>query len=261
MILEYNNGSQEFQKTIKETLKKNLFKENYFPKILSTFHKAYGYYYLLNNDIKVEDCIKELPIDLKKKSIEKSELIEMISSKANEPLPKNHTAFWDVLIGQQPINWVPEGTYFPIVFRVHHSLADGASLLKILIGIFADKRILIQSFKSDCSTKFSIQSCLSSLKTQVFNYFKTIGTLLLASSVIKTQNDENIVHGPTLSGKKMLFMEIEELKQCVDIIKRIKNKCWDTTFSDVLLTAISRSFNRFFNQVRIKFTFFAQNKL
>ncbi|CAK9829330.1 hypothetical protein ANTRET_LOCUS6689 [Anthophora retusa] len=68
----------------------------------------------------------------------------------NQPLPENHTASWEILIGK----CCPRSSHhylrrmeerltsrikIPVLFRVHHSLGDGMALLKFFRDVIIDK--------------------------------------------------------------------------------------------------------------------------
>ncbi|XP_071442645.1 uncharacterized protein [Hetaerina americana] len=89
-------------------------------------------------------------------------LSKTVESLCNRPLPENHTVGWEALIGRampwdesdddgEHVSSVmgnhkhqgveDEGadpTVFPILFRVHHSVGDGASLLQLLMSALID---------------------------------------------------------------------------------------------------------------------------
>ncbi|XP_034178397.2 uncharacterized protein LOC117603390 [Osmia lignaria lignaria] len=125
--------------------------------------QKYGYYYW-------ERCDE---IDLKKRvrwleyertscdgscdNIYSGHLKRVLWNVCNQPLPENHTASWEILIGK----CCPRSSYhylrrmeeritskikIPVLFRVHHSLGDGMSLLKLFREAIIDKEPIQETY-------------------------------------------------------------------------------------------------------------------
>ncbi|XP_046403225.1 uncharacterized protein LOC124168890 isoform X2 [Ischnura elegans] len=89
-------------------------------------------------------------------------LSKIVENLCNRPLPMNHTVGWEALVGKEmPWNDSEDDfstdsakdkhnqkctkgertsqTVFPILFRIHHSVGDGASLLQLLMSALIDR--------------------------------------------------------------------------------------------------------------------------
>lgn len=87
----------------------------------------------------------------------------------NQPLPENHTASWEILIGK----CCPRSSHHylrrmeerlaskikvPVLFRVHHSLGDGMALLRLFRDIIADKEPVPETFLQLENMSFRIKT-------------------------------------------------------------------------------------------------------
>lgn len=86
-----------------------------------------------------------------------------------------------------------------------------------------------------------------------FKVFLTAPGTLFHVSVLRSF-DENFLHGPELSGEKVLSWFFEEDDDCdlIGTIKAIKRKIPGGSFSDVLLAALAGSLKNYFNYKKKK---------
>lgn len=244
MIIESQYDSEKFYNHIKHLLREIVFESPWcLPKLSSTFHQALGYFYLIKNNITVDNCVKSFKIHSNEEEITKEGLMEYLSKLSNFNLPKNHTAFWEILVGDHKVKWRDHKKFYPIIFRVHHSLADGVSLLGILTKIFSNNSDQVKQ-------KLAIKGKLQIYAGYLYGILSVPAVIFLQ---IARNPDCNRLHGLGLSGQKVLAMKVEDEPFSIGAIKEIKNNLGDGfTFSDILFTAVSASFREYFEKVNIK---------
>lgn len=145
---------QAFRSMIKERIT-----ESPYEKLLYKRRKKYGYFFWeKSEEIDLEKRIRWLEYERTScdgtcDNIYNGHLKRILRNVCNQPLPEDHTASWEILIGKN----CPRASYhylrrmeervkhnkikIPILFRIHHSLADGTALLKLFLDIIADRHI------------------------------------------------------------------------------------------------------------------------
>ena len=162
----------------------------------------------------------------------KEELTELIGYLASQPLPE-HLARWQIiLIPPITIDDVPEEKRIHyMVFRVHHSIGDGVSLVKVLV------RQLMDTTPEDPSIRRFTS------KNQFWRAAKAIltGPSILMERLYKP-SDSSILHGPALSGDKLVAWS-----KGIDLnfVKKMKNAA-GMTVNDVLMAALAGGFRDYF---------------
>lgn len=127
-----------------------------FEKLLYKRKKKLGYYYWeRSEEINLKDRVRWLEYERTNcdgscDNVYNGHLKRVLSNVCNQPLPENHTASWEILIGK----CCPRSSHhylrrleehltsrikIPVLFRVHHSLGDGMSLLKFFREVIVDK--------------------------------------------------------------------------------------------------------------------------
>lgn len=119
-------------------------------------HSRLGYFYWEKQEtINIANYIRWMDIeDLGDGTITEACLKNFVSSVLNSPLPDNHAAGWEILVGRYPIKpssdlfdamenggWITKscaGVRYPVLFRIHHSIGDGVALVKLMLDSLAD---------------------------------------------------------------------------------------------------------------------------
>ncbi|XP_015609038.1 uncharacterized protein LOC107274419 [Cephus cinctus] len=135
-----------------------------FEKLQYRRKKQYGYFFWVksNPETDLENRIKwlqdeHMECDGSCDNINGHYLRELLAKICNDPLPDDHEASWEILIGRTctkatsgSVCHMEEGRILrndthasdkirtPILFRVHHSLGDGVALLRLLLEAIAD---------------------------------------------------------------------------------------------------------------------------
>ena len=168
----------------------------------------------------------------KTKPTNKQDLNELIGFLASQPLPE-HLARWQIILIPPIISDdVPEQDLIHyMVFRVHHSIGDGVSLVKVLVHQLmnaAPENPRIKRFTS---------------KNQIWRATKAIlaGPSILMERVYKP-SDSSILHGPDLSGDRLVAWS-NGIR--LDFIKKMKNAA-GMTVNDVLMASLAGAFRDYF---------------
>ena len=159
-------------------------------------------------------------------------LQDMVGEMSSKPLPSNRAPWQMILI---PANSEKPGDY-AILFRVHHAIADGISMVKILLTYVVDSIPDINSISQ--KRRFGTSDKLMRALKAIFE-----GPLLLIDRFIYPA-DNHTLHGPALSGDKCLaWSEPIDL----GLIKQMKNRT-GTTVNDVLVSCLSAAFGNYFQE-------------
>ena len=127
-----------------------------------------------------------------------------------------------------------EDDVFPLVFRVHHSIGDGVSLMRLLMQQLMD----VKPKKGDLPQRFASKDWLwRAAKAIVTGPAMIIGRICWPP-------DHHALHGPGLTGQK-LFTWSHNLD--LDLIKRMKNAT-GTTVNDILMTCLAGAFHEYFRR-------------
>ncbi|CAL7936347.1 unnamed protein product [Xylocopa violacea] len=134
-----------------------------FEKLLYKRKRKYGYYFWERSDeIDLRERVRWLEYERTNcdgscDNIYNGHLKRVLWNVCNQPLPENHTASWEILIGK----CCPRSSHHylrrmedrftskikvPVLFRVHHSLGDGMSLLKFFRDVIIDKEPIPETF-------------------------------------------------------------------------------------------------------------------
>ncbi|XP_033366890.1 uncharacterized protein LOC117243479 [Bombus vosnesenskii] len=176
MILEKDarHSNANFLESFRD-LAKNRIVCSYFEKLLYKRKRKFGYYFWeRSEEIDLKGRIRWLEYergncDGSCDNIYNGHLKRVLSNVCNQPLPENHTASWEILIGK----CCPRSSHHylrrmeerltskikvPILFRVHHSLGDGMALLKFFRDIIIDKEPVPETFLQLEHTSFRMKS-------------------------------------------------------------------------------------------------------
>lgn len=157
----------------------------------------------------------------------KQELEDIVSVLSGQSLPQDRPPWYFCFI---PTKY---GDRDAMVFRMHHSIADGVSLSRFLTRILPDHYIPQEERK-----KFSsYERGFISMKA-VFILARTILAQLVRFA------DKSIIHGEEMTGKKKCtWSEPFDL----DLVKRIKNAT-GTTVNDVVVACLTMAVRKYFQK-------------
>ncbi|XP_044735639.1 uncharacterized protein LOC123297887 [Chrysoperla carnea] len=230
------------------------------PKLFYKRQSFMGYFYWeYPESIHVEDHVRQMPNLGRSKQITKDTLDSYISQISNAPMYKNHTKSWEILIGKQTLeDDVKKNSgiqYYPIIFRVHHTLGDGYALVQLLLEAIAETNMQMQN--NEILRKYKNYKCKAALaenkKSKFESYMKLFYVPKLLFSQIIRKADENILHNTQLSGEKLVTWWSDNANgEMLNKVKRVQHYYSNIRFCDVIISAISVSFSKYFQQKSVK---------
>ncbi|CAG9860631.1 unnamed protein product [Phyllotreta striolata] len=226
-------------------------KKEKIPKLTSSVHCLMGYGYLLRNNCKAEEIVSTIKID-ENSDISSDELIGDISSRQ---LPFNNRFPWELVAIDAPTSWKIEQNisenHCMLVLRIHHIIGDGMSVATALVKIFSDKPVDF--------AKYAIESIKYSEPVKPPTYVRillflhqlmlTPGYIFLNKLFLSdAKNGEKIFEPSPLSSKKYVYTASDIDGSIMETVKRIKKNIGNATFIEIMLTALSKSLNNYFDK-------------
>ncbi|XP_049818847.1 uncharacterized protein LOC109599171 [Aethina tumida] len=214
------------------------------PKITGIRKSVLGYTYLLKNQYTAEEAVSFLPEINNGSVLEERELEDIVSEYSNKPLPKNDLALWQMLIVRNPVNYKGSKHYF-LIFRVHHMVGDGSSLIQMMKDNFGDcvPKPPATNFRKEPDFVEQLVYLLNGIYTFIISF-----AFLVNQSVFK-HNDSSSLHGKELSGEKIVLWNTDEYPNLLEAVRAVKNKILDTKFSEVIFSAISAGISDYFCKI------------
>lgn len=164
MILEKDarHSNINFLESFRDMVKNRIVCSS-FEKLLYKRKRKFGYYFWeRSEEIDLRERIRWLEYERTNcdgscDNIYNSHLKKVLWNICNQPLPENHTASWEILIGKccprlshhylrRMEERLTNKIKIPILFRVHHSLGDGMALLKFFRDVIIDKEPVLETF-------------------------------------------------------------------------------------------------------------------
>lgn len=196
----------------------------YFPKMQMHTTQIYHRYVWVKD--KNFDISEHIYVHEKSMPNSKEELQNLVGELGSQDLPKGKSPWEVILIPYQHNN----SDRFFLMFRIHHSIGDGVSLVKAFGTCLSDKPV-----EEPKLNRFGTKGI----------WMKAIQTMLegpgLMLARLLQRSDQNVLHGPSLSGeKKVAWSERIEL----DLIKKIKSTT-GTTVNDVLMSCLAGALRKY----------------
>lgn len=171
----------------------------------------------------INEHVRKYPKDVASKTA----LRHTVSQLCTLPFRKGMSQ-WDLVV----IPWLHNGARkTAILFRMHHSVADGGSLVNYLTNVLPDtggKPVKLKKFSQN-------GRLLMALKGALFSPIFVLRMMIRSA-------DSTILHGKPLAGQKVVaWSEPMEM----EIFKRIKTST-NTTLNDVLVSCVAASIRAFF---------------
>lgn len=241
---------------------------NDFPKLGCVRRRCMGYSYLVKNQIDVTQCVSIFNVRSNKEILLREDIDTILSAYCNRQLPNENSALWEIIIFSKPVEWTEKKNKFVGLFRFSHTVGDGLALASVLSIIFGNRKtVILDHFKhkwGHASAGRENEAKHKLFINKLKNVLYMADAMLMIPSVILHQSffrksDNNTLHGPLLSGEKILVYSIEEKTRLVSIVKSMKNRIKNISFSDIVLTAISKSLHSHFSKVgrySLKFVIF-----
>ncbi|KAF5284055.1 hypothetical protein FQR65_LT13601 [Abscondita terminalis] len=231
------NGLYEWSKK-PEHVNKMKNNEN-LQKLFCTLETCMGYSYYRKVSVASDDCILKLPVKQQVTELENVELAELLGESFYNPMPKKNTMLWDIQIGTQPLKSESiNKKKYPVLFRVHHVIADGVALAQLWLNIFPESNVEIVEVPKSISSLVE-RNHLRQIVGMIFETIILFPSLMYTS--LYKKSDKNYLDGKNNIKKENLAFDIDKDGKYFQKVKAIKQKCPQISFSDIILTACSAS--------------------
>ncbi|KAF5279056.1 hypothetical protein FQA39_LY05734 [Lamprigera yunnana] len=226
-------------------------------KFFTTINTYKGYLYLKKIKINVEDLVCTLPTV--EGQLDKEQLLKLVGNYYYKPLPINNTGLWDIHIGTQPIKWREDEKnekvqYYPIFLRGHPVVGDRVTFVKLFTRALADfneKHLeKLDVFHITQPKQSWIKKILQTVRL-LFKIFVYFLSEVYVYCVIK-RNDNSILCGRNTGNRELVQFLIDKDGSYFEKVKLIKQKCFSTSFPEIIMTAFSASlfdYYKKYNQV------------
>ncbi|KAB0796699.1 hypothetical protein PPYR_10760 [Photinus pyralis] len=215
-------------------------------KFQATYHNFMGYTYMVRTTVDAGECIREIE---PQEEIDDEDLVKLLSDTYNSDFPRGNTIFWDIWISARPIRLREiSGTqknYHLSMFRIHHCVADGVAVFKLVVGVLSRPVEGISKLgypKKPPENNFMsvAKKCVESLKVALFAPSSILVNLLVRGT------DQNFLHDGRLNGESHLIFRVEQDDVYFQKVKAIKRRLPGASFPDIILTALSASLSDFY---------------
>ncbi|VEN35690.1 unnamed protein product [Callosobruchus maculatus] len=251
------SSAEAFLDHLKQCLKGPIFESN-AQKLTSVCKSFLGYPYYLRNQLTIDDICNKTTVDNGKEFLDENGLTDILGDLASKPMPKDNSGLFEVLVVQKPLKKIDPDTYqYAVIIRVDHIVSDGINLINFLFKSFADDQEGLKRRMKDLIEKFDTSKTKKAKKVgwqKITQVVKNISTFMVHFPTVFVNQlslaDDNCVHGPQLSGKKYAIYAVEKQgEDLMEAVKQIKRRVTGSTFSSVVLTAVSRAMGRHMQKV------------
>ncbi|XP_050310314.1 uncharacterized protein LOC126746203 [Anthonomus grandis grandis] len=260
--IECGKNTNVFERVCEIVKEKVIDYPDKYPKLTSTVHKSCGYFYTKTEQCDIFDLVR--PIKLETGQTFNDEYLKKYTGDlANAEFGKNDTMLWEILVAPNPIVGDFHKPYtYPIIARFHHSVADGTTLISLLLQIWGDEscenycRNIFKKFKDPLTNPKTYNSWtemaidrLKNLINLVLLYLEMIFISFgkVIEMVLFKPNNINALHGRKITGEKICAWTIEDKTECIQLAKNIKNR-EKTNFNTVIATAMAASLSQYFKR-------------
>ncbi|XP_076030027.1 uncharacterized protein LOC143018508 [Oratosquilla oratoria] len=184
---------------------------------------------------------------------DEDDLLDAVSLRANRPFVRGMSQ-WEVVVAPiqrfvRPLSSSPETTegqdqksptsdndlefsYYAVIFRIHHAMGDGKSLVRLLLTSMVDNPMeLPQSPQGAALCWWRIMRGLRFVWSMTHLPWALIRNL--------NHHDQSSLHGFRLTGQKVIAWSSAV---SLDVVKRIKNQALGTV-NDVIVTGLAAALN------------------
>ncbi|KAF5303712.1 hypothetical protein FQR65_LT00856 [Abscondita terminalis] len=252
VIVQYNKtlAKKDFLTYTKEILERRRSEKKIHKKFFTTLYSFMGLLFYKNIKIDMSDILRPLPIT---KNLDKNGLMNLLKGCFYETLPLNGTALWDVYVGTQPINNWKENhnadiEYYPLLFRTHHVVADGTSLVKTFNLVFQGE----EHWKNDSVSNFQpTKTTAQKILVDAHQRFKTCVMFLSSAYLFALHKgyDSNDLHGKPFKCEEVMQGGFDQDGVYFQKVKKIKKMCPEVSFPQILIAACSASLYEYYQKV------------
>ncbi|XP_049298821.1 uncharacterized protein LOC125771800 [Anopheles funestus] len=206
----------------------------------------WGYYFWKEQELPLwaDRYVKELDTVPDRGCLSRMELCTLIGSISSRDC--NGTS-WELLVGSQPLRLHDSNTeqLYPVLFRYHHSIADGIAIFRLFCQDFLDYTVTSEQhvWNPDAANQGTAQS----LFTWRNLFLMAVQSPRFLINEILFKRERNSLHGAEPSDAKCVCWVDGDSEQAngspsvINVIKNVKHLLNGCSFTDVFLTAFAMS--------------------
>ncbi|CAG9860666.1 unnamed protein product [Phyllotreta striolata] len=247
-----NNDFPTFVEAIKNRITTEILsKSKAFPKLTSTFHRVLGYGYFLKTTLKAEELVSTIKIEKNNEYYAKTH-DEIFAEFSTRDLPRKNTVTWEMIIIDAPASWKLKENFTEnqvvMIVRMHHGVGDGIAVTNLLVKLLSSEPIDFIKHAAESMKKRPAPKRLpiSEHLYQLHLFLLTPGYILWNKLVNKSR--KKAFKSPAVSRKRAFYTGSDLDGSLVQTVKRIKGKVGDSAFLEIMLTAVSKSLNNYFDK-------------
>ncbi|XP_056632771.1 uncharacterized protein LOC130442573 isoform X1 [Diorhabda sublineata] len=247
ITMETDIKEKSLQERIIKHFERTIIKNtNHFRKIHSSVHSYMGFSFLLREEIQAADFVNI--IDVNEDSYEY--LNHFIYEYCMKPLPKHNKLLMDATILKCGNNWKMKNNFridqIPVLFRIHHILGDGLSIMNLFIQLFGDDKLVIDEVIGEFHNRHKYNNFWMRLLEDVYSFLILPGFMIC--EVIRRCMNNRVFIGSTGSGKQYFAKKVGDDTMSLQKIKALKKKIGNCRFTEILIAAISASLCDYFRK-------------
>ncbi|XP_058054924.1 uncharacterized protein LOC131206402 [Anopheles bellator] len=235
------NPSNEIIRVFRERFTNRLH-SNVYEKLFWHRRLRWGYYFwTLRNDISMQNYVHQLDTVPFVNTLSRMQLCQLIGPISSRECREGTS--WELLIGTQPVIYQSNATpLYPVVFRYHHSIADGVAIFRLFHDDFLDDAKAVHAWDPEHANQIFAKPSVS------WNQLKQIaltGPKFIINELF-FKRERNPFYGQHPSGNKLTCWLREEPNRkgapnLICTIKKVKRLLEGSSFTDVFLTALAMS--------------------
>ncbi|CAH1112632.1 unnamed protein product [Psylliodes chrysocephalus] len=246
LFLNGKGEDTDVEKDVKEVIQERMFKHpEKYGKMMCSLNTFLGYPYLLREEMTTDDIVTVIHAE---KANYKS-MQDLVFSYSNKPMPQKDKLMWEVIIVKASSDWKRvngiRDDQIPMFIRINHTIADGLCVMNLCAQTLGENNITFEDSLKKIVPKSPGWTKIPPVKTlqELFLFFIVPGYLIV--SFLK--GTLNKFDGPYTSTKHHIAFRAEKSGDgLLQTIKKLKNDIGDTSFSEIILTAVSASiYNQF----------------
>ncbi|XP_017887991.1 uncharacterized protein LOC108629676 [Ceratina calcarata] len=199
-----------------------------FEKLLYKRKRKFGYYYWeRSEEIDLRERVRWLEYERTNcdgfcDNIYNGHLRRVLWNVCNQPLPENHTASWEILIGKccprsshhylrRTEERLASKIRVPVLFRVHHSLGDGMALLKLFRDVIVDKEPVPETFLQLENISFKIKTERTKKTGQITSTMNSASPCLIRDTKLQCTYQKDVMSASMPFIHFAVYLEIFKL--------------------------------------------------
>ncbi|XP_028139614.2 uncharacterized protein LOC114333819 [Diabrotica virgifera virgifera] len=256
MTLNMKDPNEDIVADIRDVLNRTIMAEpGKYQKLLSSLNTFLGYSFLLKEQVKADDIITVIDIEKTKYSSMK----ELMFSYSYKPLPQNNKLMVEIIVIKAPKAWKESNDFkenqIPLMIRINHTVADGLSVMNLCAHTLGENDVNLENSLKNIpkSPEWQLTPAFQLLQ-KIYLFFMVPGFLI----VRYFQGEATSVAGQEFEGPKsahrqnISYRTEKPGENLVQKVKDLKKQIGDTSFSEIILTAVSASLYNYYEKALFK---------